>query len=137
MDAKARGRASPARRLDNRHAEQRHRSAGNSHFQFSQEGEAALRRLQARLPNMVQMRGDEQFCIDKDALAAWHERGLTDVALHGLRTCALPSCGATEPHPRFFKCCSRCRSVYYCSHEHQREDWSRHRRADRCIKPPT
>ncbi|XP_054155845.1 egl nine homolog 1-like isoform X2 [Oppia nitens] len=28
------------------------------------------------------------------------------------------------------KCCSRCRSVYYCSREHQQLDWKRHR--DHC-----
>ncbi len=32
-------------------------------------------------------------------LAAHRERAAADVARHGLRGCALPECGATEPHP--------------------------------------
>jgi hypothetical protein len=52
------------------------------------------------------------------------------VARHGLRTCALPECGATEPHPKAFKLCARCRSAAYCSAAHQQQDWRRHKRDD-------
>ena len=100
--------------------------------------EAAARRLQARLQKVfephVSELGHSQWVGHANVLAAWKERGDADVARHGLRACALPSCGAAEPHPRFFKCCSRCRAVYYCCAEHQRADWSRHRRADTCAK---
>jgi hypothetical protein len=53
-----------------------------------------------------------------------------DVARYGLRTCALPECGATEPHPKAFKLCARCRSAAYCSAAHQQQDWRRHTRDD-------
>jgi hypothetical protein len=99
------------------------------------ESEAKLRRLQARLHQFFDMPEDGQPPIGQATVAAWRERGLADVARHGLRTCTLPACGAKEPHPRFFKCCSRCRSVFYCSPEHQRQDWPRQRAADRCTKP--
>jgi hypothetical protein len=99
---------------------------------------AALRRLDARLTAAI---GDpRQLMVPREgletqALAMGVATANQDVARHGLHTCTLPACDAVEPHPRFFKCCSRCRSVYYCSPEHQREDWPRHRVADRCTKP--
>jgi hypothetical protein len=46
-----------------------------------------------------------------------------------LRRCALPSCGATEPHPSCFKHCGACKTVVYCSKVHQAEDWARHKPA--------
>jgi hypothetical protein len=102
-------------------------------FSAPPETEAALRRLQARLPTEAEVRDEEQRG-ENPATGAWQERAAADMARHGLNTCALPTCDAKEPHPRFFKCCSRCRNVFYCSQEHQREDWPRHRRADRCTK---
>ena len=97
---------------------------------------AALRRLDARLTAAM---GDPRQLMLPDgletlALAMGHVTANQDVARHGLHTCTLPACDATEPHPRFFKCCSRCRSVFYCSPEHQREDWPRHRAEDECSK---
>jgi hypothetical protein len=68
--------------------------------------------------------------------AATQERAAADVARHGLRACALPGCGATEPQPKTFKLCGRCRGVVYCSAAHQAEDWRRHKRADGCKTPP-
>ena len=47
----------------------------------------------------------------------------------GLRTCALPGCGAKEAHPAHFKSCAACRAVVYCCREHQVEGWSGHKRA--------
>jgi hypothetical protein len=99
------------------------------------ETEAKLRRLQARLPNVTELRANKTPRFDPAKVAASNARAAADVARHGLNTCALPACDAKEPHPRFFKCCSRCRSVFYCSQEHQREDWPRHRATDRCTKP--
>ncbi len=104
-------------------------------FRFPYEIETALRRLQALLLTMPEIAGSEPMRVDPAVVAESHARAAADVARHGLSTCALPTCDAKEPHPRFFKCCSRCRSVFYCSPEHQREDWPRHRAADRCTKP--
>lgn len=47
----------------------------------------------------------------------------------GLRTCALPGCGAKEAHPQLFKSCGACRSVAFCCKEHQVEDWPNHKAA--------
>jgi hypothetical protein len=55
-----------------------------------------------------------------------------DVARYGLRRCALPSCGATEAHPKLFKLCGRCRGAAYCGAAHSKEDWKRHKRVDGC-----
>jgi hypothetical protein len=73
--------------------------------------EAALRQLALRSH------------VHTDALArhaneidmATRQRAAEDVARHGLRACGLPECGATEPQPKAFKVCSRCRRVCYCS----------------------
>jgi hypothetical protein len=55
-----------------------------------------------------------------------------DAGRHGLRCCALPACGAQEPHPKLFKLCGRCRGVAYCCAQHSKEDWKRHKREDGC-----
>jgi hypothetical protein len=68
--------------------------------------------------------------------AALTARGAADVARHGLRACALPECAATEPQPKAFKVCGRCRAVVYCSAAHQQQDWRRHKRSDGCKAPP-
>jgi hypothetical protein len=58
------------------------------------------------------------------------------VARHGLRACALPGCGAVEPHAKAFKVCSRCRRPAYCCAAHQQQDWRRHKReGDGCKAP--
>jgi hypothetical protein len=59
-----------------------------------------------------------------------------DVARHGLRRCALPSCAAQEPHPKLFKLCGRCHAAAYCCKQHQTEDWKRHKREDSCAASP-
>jgi hypothetical protein len=93
--------------------------------------EAALRAVQARVSNTAPDVGawDAPASV---LMAARMARAQADVARHGLRACALPSCGATEPQPKAFKVCSRCRKAAYCSPQHQAEDWKRHKRADGC-----
>jgi hypothetical protein len=60
------------------------------------------------------------------------QNAAADVARHGLRACALPECAQTEPHPKAFKLCGRCRAVVYCCAVHQQQDWRRHKREDGC-----
>ncbi len=64
-------------------------------------------------------------------------RAAADVARHGLRSCALPSCGATEEYPKTYKLCGRCRGAAYCCAAHSKEDWKRHTREDGCAAPPS
>ena len=47
----------------------------------------------------------------------------------GLRTSALPGCGAREAHPAHFKSCAACRTVAYCCREHQVAGWPGHKKA--------
>ena len=54
-----------------------------------------------------------------------------DIAKHGLRDCALPSCSKTEKTVKEFAGCSGCRSVVYCCLEHQALDWRAHKKACR------
>jgi hypothetical protein len=44
-----------------------------------------------------------------------------------LRCCALASCGAKEAHVKHFSHCVACKTVVYCSKEHQVADWARHK----------
>jgi hypothetical protein len=97
---------------------------------LSSADEAALRRLEARVAPLLRL--DELLRWDVDGLAEARARAAADVARHGLRACGLPDCAKTEPQPRVFKLCSRCRGVAYCGAEHQRADWRRHKRVDGC-----
>jgi hypothetical protein len=63
--------------------------------------------------------------------------GAADVARHGLRSCALPACGATEQYRKTYKLCGRCRGAAYCCASHSKEDWKRHTREDGCAPPPS
>ncbi len=72
----------------------------------------------------------------KNRLADTGASGAADVARHGLRSCALPSCGATEAYPKTYKLCGRCRCAAYCCAAHSKEDWKRHKREDGCAAPP-
>ena len=47
----------------------------------------------------------------------------------GLRSCALPGCGAKEAHSTHFKSCAACRTVVYCCREHQVAGWPGHKKA--------
>ena len=63
------------------------------------------------------------------ASAEYAARRRVDIEEIGLRECALPSCDKVERTVREFKQCSGCRSVWYCSAEHQMLDWGVHRKA--------
>jgi hypothetical protein len=89
--------------------------------------ESALRRLQQH--NIALRQGTVSGA---DQLASMQARGVEDVARHGLRRCALPACGDTEPHPKAYKLCGRCRGAAYCCAAHSKEDWKRHKREDGC-----
>ena len=51
-----------------------------------------------------------------------------DIAKHGLRDCALPSCAKTEKTVKEFSLCAGCRSQVYCCLEHQALDWKAHKK---------
>jgi hypothetical protein len=102
---------------------------------------AAMRSLRERAARFAGGAGGPMAALDTLGLAgAVHraalaadfgrlaERAGEDREKHGIRRCALPSCGAAEPHAQAFKVCSRCRAACYCCAEHQREDWKRHKR---------
>ena len=63
--------------------------------------------------------------------AGFEARQRADIAKHGLRDCALPSCSKTEKTVKEFAGCSGCRSVVYCCLEHQALDWRAHKKACR------
>ncbi len=98
---------------------------------LSQADEASLRKL------------NEEVVQDQDARVELHNsnrgrlgaRAAADVARHGLRSCALPACGATEAYPKTYKLCGRCRGAAYCCAAHSKEDWKRHKREDGCAAP--
>ncbi len=108
---------------------------------MTRDEEAALRRLAQRADDVC-MRGCQttsSFSFEErvaesafSQLDEQRKRAAADAARHGLRACALPECGATEPHPKTFKLCGRCGRVAYCSKEHQQQDWRRHKREDSC-----
>ncbi len=72
----------------------------------------------------------------EDLHAKHQQAAAADLARHGLRRCALPACGAQEPHPKLFKLCGRCRGAAYCCAQHSKEDWKRHKREDGCKAAP-
>ena len=61
--------------------------------------------------------------------ADFESRKSADVATHGLRDCALPSCSKTEKTVKEFSLCAGCRSHVYCCLEHQALDWKAHKKA--------
>jgi hypothetical protein len=103
--------------------------------------ESALRALAARLDVLAEGADDEEEGVrdgDDDGVAqrAGAARGgaagaAGEPAPAALRRCALASCAALEPHARAFRVCAgMCGgAVCYCSREHQKEDWKRHKKA--------
>ena len=83
--------------------------------------------------SVLQARGVLQNGIAKfeQISAEFDARQRADVAKHGLRDCALPSCAKTEKTVKEFAGCSGCRSVVYCCLEHQALDWQAHKKACR------
>ena len=87
---------------------------------------------------MVQMRrergswdvSEEVNQYMKEDTARWG----ADVAKHGLKECALPSCDKREASVQQYKCCSACRSVWYCSAEHGALHWAEHKPICRATK---
>ena len=68
----------------------------------------------------------------KQSNADFKARQRADIAKHGLRDCALPSCSKTEKTIKDFAGCSwSCRSVVYCCLDHQALDWRAHKKACR------
>ena len=92
--------------------------------------EAAVHALGSSL--LSQFQSEPLFSNLPEQLASHVEKLTARVAAHGLRPCALPACGAMEPHPQAFKLCARCKAAKYCCQEHQVEDWKRHKREDNC-----
>ena len=85
------------------------------------------------LRSVLQARGVLQTGIAKaeQSSAEFKARQRDDIAKHGLRNCALPSCSKTEKTVKEFAGCSGCRSVVYCCLEHQALDWRAHKKACR------
>ena len=80
---------------------------------------------------VVQMRR-ERGLLDasekvKRIVAADNTCRRVDVAEHGLKYCALPSCDKREASVQQYKFCSACRSVWYCSEEHGALHWTEHK----------
>jgi hypothetical protein len=98
--------------------------------------ETALRQLAERHKAVAERNVQELSNAAEDLKAERQQAAAADVARHGLRRCALPSCDAQEPHPKLFKLCGRCRSAAYCCPEHSKVDWKRHKRADGCAAAP-
>ena len=73
------------------------------------------------------VRRNKQISTNRDEQHAAAIR--TAMAAPGLRSCALPGCGAKEAHPQHFKNCAACRTVVYCCREHQVEGWPAHKKA--------
>ena len=80
--------------------------------------------------SVLQARGALQTGIAKTEqnFAEFQARQRADIAKHGLRDCALPSCSKTEKTVKEFAGCSGCRSVVYCCLEHQALDWRAHKK---------
>ena len=95
---------------------------------------AVLRKWRSdAVSSVLRARGVLQFGIAAalEVGAEFQARKRDDIAKHGLRECALPSCSKTEKTVKEFAGCSGCRSVVYCCLEHQALDWRAHKKACR------
>ena len=83
--------------------------------------------------SVLRARGVLQTGIAKSeqSSAEFEARQRADIAKHGLRDCALPSCSKAEKTVKEFAHCSGCRTVMYCCLEHQALDWHAPKRACR------
>ena len=92
---------------------------------------AVLRKWRsAAVRNVLRARGALQTGIGsfEQNDAEFDARERDDIAKHGLRDCALPSCYKLETTVKEFGC-SGCWSVVYCCLEHQALDWRAHKKA--------
>ena len=90
--------------------------------------EDALQRLSHS--GMLQEREFAQLLdAESRAGAALKATVRNSASVPGLRSCALPGCGAKEAHPQHFKRCAACHTVVYCRKDHQLADWPRHKAA--------
>ena len=95
---------------------------------------AVLRKWRSEsVSSVLRARGVLQTGIAKheQTKAEFYARQRADIAKHGLRDCALPSCSKTEKTVKEFAGCSGCRTVVYCCLEHQALDWKAHKKACR------
>ena len=93
---------------------------------------AVLRKWRSNdVRSVLRARGTPQtgIAIAAQSRAEFDARKRADIATHGLRDCALPSCCKTERTVKEFAGCSGCRSVVYCCLEHQALDWRAHKKA--------
>ena len=89
---------------------------------------AAWRRLLST--GVLRARGiDEGIDDSLQATARVRAAAEADLAAGRLQQCALAGCAAREAHASHFKRCGACRTVCYCSREHQLEDWPSHKAA--------
>ena len=65
--------------------------------------------------------------VAQELMEGGDSRWRTDIAQHGLKRCALPSCDKPEASVQQYKFCSACRSVWYCSAEHGALHWTEHK----------
>ena len=93
---------------------------------------AVLRKWRSNaVSSVLRARGVMQTGVAKheQSDAEFDARQLADIAMHGLRDCALPSCAKTEKTVKEFSLCAGCRSQVYCCLEHQALDWKAHKKA--------
>ena len=103
-------------------------SANGLHERLVQLLAAALQQLERS--GVVEARGiDNTIKIMKPAEQVFEATVQNSLNASGLRSCALPGCGAKEAHPAHFKSCAACRAVVYCCREHQVEAWPAHKKA--------
>ena len=91
---------------------------------------AVLRKWRSSaVADVLRARGSLQTGVaeHEDRVSQMEARQRADIEKIGLRECALPSCDKLERTVREFKQCSGCRSVWYCSPEHQMLDWGAHK----------
>ena len=93
---------------------------------------AVLRKWRSNaVSSVLRARGVLQTGIAKaeQSRAEFEARQRADIAKHGLRDCALPSCSKTEKTVKEFSLCAGCRAQVYCCLEHQALDWKAHKKA--------
>ena len=100
-------------------------------FSLFDDGFIAALRTKWRAAAMMRMRRKRNLVNASEEVDKWAEDRKTrlraDVAKHGLKECALPSCVKREASVGQHKRCSACHSVWYCSAEHGALHWKEHK----------